>query len=248
MARIRYLKPDFFKDEDIAELPHQLRLFYAGLWCQADRAGRLEDRPQRLKVEIFPYERFDVEKALSILAQPKKNSQKPFLVRYEVSGERFIQILQWSKHQKPHHTERDSEIPGYNNAQLTVKPTLETVRNGDGEGDGKGNGDGLYVDFEKSTLTLWNSFCDKHPSLSKVQSIPGTRKSHLKKRFEQATFRAFETVLASIEEQPFLLNGNPDSKDHKNWKVSFDWLICNDTNHVKVLEKKYKDKTSKWGL
>ena len=40
MARIRYLKPDFFKDEDIKELSFEARLFYQGLWVQADREGR----------------------------------------------------------------------------------------------------------------------------------------------------------------------------------------------------------------
>lgn len=107
----------------------------------------------------------------------------------------------------------------------------------------------IYVDFEKSTLTLWNSFCDKHPNLKKLQSITETRRTHLKTRFEQETFRAFDKILSAIEEQPFLLNGNSDSKDHKNWRVNFDWLISNDTNHVKVLEKQYLDKKSnKWGF
>lgn len=111
MARIRYLKPDFFKDEDIAELPHQTRLFFAGLWNYADKAGRLEDRPKRLKVEIFPYEKADTEKMLQLLAKSKPNSQRPFITRYQVDGNNYIQILSWNKHQKPHHTEPDSAIP-----------------------------------------------------------------------------------------------------------------------------------------
>ena len=61
MPRIRYLKPCFFKDEDIASLPHQTRLLYQGLWVLADKEGRLEDRPKRIKAEIFPYEEIDIE-------------------------------------------------------------------------------------------------------------------------------------------------------------------------------------------
>src|SRR3990167_9760334 len=144
MARIRYLKPDFFKDEDVAKLPHSLRLFYAGLWCQADRVGRLEDRPKRLKIEIFPYEKFDTEKALKQLSEIKKSTNRSFILRYVSNGERYIQILSWSKHQKPHNTERDSEIPAPTkeqlNAYLTVKEPLDTIRNGDGEGNEKGRG------------------------------------------------------------------------------------------------------------
>ncbi len=111
MARIRYLKPDFFTDEDLAELSFQTRLTFAGLWCHADKAGRLEDRPKFLKAMIFPYDSVDMEKQLATLSQGKHGNGVPFIQRYEVDGVRFIQIVTWEKHQKPHHTEAESKIP-----------------------------------------------------------------------------------------------------------------------------------------
>ena len=151
MARIRYLKPDFFKDEHIKDLPYEARLFYQGLWVQADKEGRGEDRPVRLKTEIMPYDGINPEKLMEMLAHPKKDSKRPYIVRYEVGGEKYYQILHWHKHQKPHHTERDSEIPPPPkeafNRYLTVKEPLLNSKellqvHGDGDGDGKGNGDG----------------------------------------------------------------------------------------------------------
>lgn len=122
MARIRYIKPDFWKDEDIAELPYQVRLFYIGLWNFADKAGRLEDRPKWLKVEIFPYEKADIEKMLKLLIKPKSNSKRPFIQRYESNGKRYIQIVAWPEHQKPHHQEQESKIlPA---PPLTIMETL----------------------------------------------------------------------------------------------------------------------------
>ena len=44
MARARLLKPGFFTNEDLCELPAFGRLLFAGLWTIADREGRLEDR------------------------------------------------------------------------------------------------------------------------------------------------------------------------------------------------------------
>jgi len=105
MARIRYLKPDFFLDEDIAELPHGHRIAFQGLWCYADREGRLEDKPKKLKALIFPYEPADFEKILNDL------TKKPFIIRYLSCGKPYIQIVNFKKHQKPHHTEKPSEIP-----------------------------------------------------------------------------------------------------------------------------------------
>ena len=147
MARIRYLKPDFFKDEDIKELPYEARLFFAGLWCFSDREGRGEDRPERLKVEIFPYDDVDIEAMMALLAKPKKHSKKPFINRYVTDNNRYYEILEWDKHQKPHHTERHSVIP--NNGYLTVKEPLVNSNLQDAplynKGNGEGNGEGKVV-------------------------------------------------------------------------------------------------------
>lgn len=120
------MKPDFFLDEDLAELPLWVRVLYEGLWCHADKEGRLEDRPQKLKAVIFPYDKYNVEDGLAKLSLPKVHSPKhsPFIIRYEIEGERYIQILSWASHQSPHHTEKDSDIPAFN-GELTVTDTLD---------------------------------------------------------------------------------------------------------------------------
>lgn len=110
MARIRYLKPEFFTDEELAKYPPETRLTYAGLWCYADKSGRLEDRPKFLKAMIFPYDDIDIEGHLNLLCQHKSNG-RPFIVRYHHEHLSLIQILNWDKHQKPHHTEKESLFP-----------------------------------------------------------------------------------------------------------------------------------------
>lgn len=126
MPRIRYLKPEFFSDEDLAELPFQARLTFAGLWCYADKAGRLEDRPKFLKAMIFPYDNVDMEKQLAALNNGKHENGTPFIQRYEANGTKLIQIVKWDKHQKPHHTEKESVFP-------PAPPLLKDKENGDGE-------------------------------------------------------------------------------------------------------------------
>ncbi len=112
--RARNIKPDFFLDEELVALPFETRLLFAGLWCCADKAGRLEDRPVRIRAMVFPYEKLDVDKMLTALA---KSGQ---IIRYTVNGGKFIQIKAFTKHQSPHHTEKDSIIPECN-GDLTVK-------------------------------------------------------------------------------------------------------------------------------
>jgi hypothetical protein len=126
MARIRYLKPDFFLDEDLSEQPFENRLGYQGLWCYADREGRLEDSPKRLKAQIFPYDDIDMEKVL------KELSKKPFIKRYLVDGRKYLQIINFNKHQKPHHTEQNSIIPPCSNGDKPLDNGSATVQTQEG--------------------------------------------------------------------------------------------------------------------
>jgi hypothetical protein len=105
MARARNIKPGFFTNDQLAELPALTRLFFAGLWTVCDRAGRVEDRPKKLKAEVMPYDSMDAEQALDDLCKAG------FIARYEAEGVRVIQVLTWDKHQNPHIKEAASTLP-----------------------------------------------------------------------------------------------------------------------------------------
>jgi hypothetical protein len=106
MARARTLKPGFFKNDKLAELPIPVRVLFAGLWTLADRSGRLEDRPKRIAAEIFPYDpEMDVDSMLNVLDKAE------FIFRYILNESSYIQIPKWFSHQKPHPHEQDSTIP-----------------------------------------------------------------------------------------------------------------------------------------
>ena len=52
MSRSRNIKPGFFKNELLVQLPFEQRLLFIGLWTVADRATRIGG--QRSKWELFP--------------------------------------------------------------------------------------------------------------------------------------------------------------------------------------------------
>jgi len=148
MARIRSIKPEFFKDEKVADLDPEIRLLFIGLWTLADRNGILEDRPRWIRAELFPYHaEFDVDAALHALARAR------MCVRYKADdGTPLIHITKFSEHQRPNSREPESKRP------LPTKEALEPVACADarqgtsahahaqeeGEGNGgkagKGNG------------------------------------------------------------------------------------------------------------
>ena len=109
MARARNIKPAIMVNEDLASLPPLTRLLFIYLWMLADREGRLEDRPNRIAVQALPYDRSaDVEAMLDTLCN------EGFIQRYEAAGVKVIHIVSFPKHQTPHGTEKDSDLPDQN--------------------------------------------------------------------------------------------------------------------------------------
>ncbi len=110
--RARNIKPGFFSNDLLAECHPLARILFAGLWCMADRSGRLEDRPQRIRAELLPYDNCDVDGLLGELASKKDDDGYPgFIVRYQAEGKHYIQVLHFLEHQNPHVKEKASTIP-----------------------------------------------------------------------------------------------------------------------------------------
>lgn len=81
------------------------RILFAGLWCIADREGRLPDRPIRIKAEVLPYDNCNIDELLNQL------HEAGFIMRYQICDGKFIQVINFVKHQNPHHKEVPSVIP-----------------------------------------------------------------------------------------------------------------------------------------
>jgi len=105
MARARNIKPAFFENEQLAQCSSWARLCFIGLWCLADREGRLEYRPTRIKMQLFPGDSIDVEPLLEELRI------HGFILRYQAAGLDLVQVIAFLKHQHPHFKESPSVLP-----------------------------------------------------------------------------------------------------------------------------------------
>jgi hypothetical protein len=241
MARIRSIKPEFFDDEDLCAFGPWHRLCFAGLWTQADKAGRIEDRPRRLKTRIFPYDDLDFESLLKDLAT------SGFIVRYVVEGKHYICIPEdsWDEHQRPRKDEHESSFPSVSCAEDTylslnsdVSVTTECLGSrkvgsrkvGGEEGAAaptvaaRGRADDLQE--------IWNTATT--PPIPRCRELTPARRQKIAARLRERPVESWADVIARIEASPFCRG-----KNDRNWKASFDWLIDNADNAVKVLEGKY---------
>lgn len=130
MARIRTIKPDFWKNETLGEMPSDAQLLFIGLWNLADRRGFIEDRPKRIKAELFPYRQMNVDKYLDMLTNG-------FIRRINIDGVPYIHVINFTKHQVCNIREPESTVPEqYWNYTDTV-PESQEGKGREEEGKGK---------------------------------------------------------------------------------------------------------------
>lgn len=105
MARSRNIKPGFFLNEHLVELAFEYRLLFAGLWTLVDREGRMEYRPKKIKMAVFPADNVDVEAGLNEL------NNCNLIKIYENKKNKYIQVVNFNKHQNPHVNEKSTNMP-----------------------------------------------------------------------------------------------------------------------------------------
>lgn len=137
MARARNIKPGFFLNTELAEIPPIGRLAFIGMWTIADYKGCIECNFKKMKAQVLPYDDCDLEEITNYL------EQYGFIRYYSVQGKRYIKIHNFELHQNPHKNEREagSKIPDIdeedekqpnNNNLKEAGTSTEQVRNQDG--------------------------------------------------------------------------------------------------------------------
>jgi hypothetical protein len=101
VSRTRGIGPDFWRDEDMMELPHWMRLFYVGTWVEAQCFGGFQDNPKGLWRALLagdtipdggsyrPATWTDARAALDTLIEREK------LVPYSSDGKHYLWIRSW---------------------------------------------------------------------------------------------------------------------------------------------------------
>jgi hypothetical protein len=98
MARIRSIKPEFWTDEKIVQLPFEARLLFIGMWNFADDHGLLYDEPERIRLQVLPGDHIDSADLVDLLVAAD------LVERYEAQdGRRFLAIKRFAEHQKVDH-------------------------------------------------------------------------------------------------------------------------------------------------
>lgn len=100
MARIRSIKPDFWKSEAIAVHTFRGRLTFIGLWTYVDDNGVGLDNPKLVAAELFALEDDPREALANVREDLARLHAAGRIRRYTVDGKAYLAIVNWSEHQK----------------------------------------------------------------------------------------------------------------------------------------------------
>lgn len=88
-------------------------------------------------------------------------------------------------------------------------------------------------EFIEPYVDTWNLFATIY-KLSEIESVSDSRKKKFATRLSDSGFD-FLRVLEKIKTSPHLKGDN-----QRGWKVTFDWIIENDKNYLKIIEGQYE--------
>lgn len=229
--RSRNIKPGFFKNEILAECSPLSRILFTGLWCMADRKGRLEYRPKRIKAEILPYDNSNIDKLLSELLE------RGFINIYSINNEKYIEIIKFVLHQNPNIKECESTIPApcehsaCTEEELLIPDSLLPLT------------DSLLPLTPKSKKEYSTEFLSFYEAYPNKKEKPAAFKAWLKMN---GTRPALEVILLAIQKQVDWrkrANGcfRPEWKHPATWLSKGCW---DDELQEDVVDWKKSDKTS----
>jgi hypothetical protein len=99
MARIRTIKPEFFRNEKLQDLHNahpelQIMMLYIGLWTLCDNQGVFEWKPRSIKLDILPFVDYDIAESLELLMH------NGFIIKFQHEEKLYGYVPNFLKHQR----------------------------------------------------------------------------------------------------------------------------------------------------
>lgn len=181
--RIRTIKPEFWRSDDITKLSREDRLLFIGLWSYVDDNGVGVDDYRQIAADLFALED-DQQEVREFVREGLATLSRALLVtRYEINGKHYIFITSWDQHQrvdrpnkaryprppadwKPPTSKNGSSPDHFANGSRETRDTFATVSPpGTGEQGNRGTGDNPSIprSARATDADRFGEFYDAYP-------------------------------------------------------------------------------------
>jgi hypothetical protein len=253
VARIRTIKPEFWKHEDLSALPEPTHMLAAALLNHADDEGYFNANPGLVKSECCPLREPSVSIQDSLISLVKIG----YLALYKgTDGKRYGKVVTFDDHQrvnrptaskiKPLCTVIEDSLNGH--AYLTEPSPPEGRKEGKGKEQGKEGKEDDPTDHSSAAKaadcpheTIIDLYHELLPACPKIKVWNGSRAQHLKTRWREDSKRQsldyWRRLFSHIGRSDFLM-GRVSDRDRRPFLVSLDWIVKPE-NFAKIIEGKY---------
>jgi hypothetical protein len=252
---------DWTDSEKVNDLSVHSERFFVRLIMKVDDYGCFSADARLLKANLFPLLLDSIREA-DLLRWMAECQKAGLIVLYESKGKKYLQINDFkqrldrarAKHPLPSVNDLREVVNEFREVVNDFPPETETETETEGANALVGQGPPVVSLSEKDMydavgndmnsiaafifknrpaladpyIDLWNLFAAKHKRPA-IKNMPDGRKRKLSVRLNEKAFD-FVGVLKKARGSDFLMGGN---------FFSFDWIIENGTNYLKVLEGNY---------
>lgn len=140
--RIRSIKPEFWRSDDIAILSIEDRLLFIGLWSYVDDNGVGLDNLAMIAADLFAADLLDDarETFARVSRGLQKLSEAGRIVRYSLAGKDYLFVVNWDRHQRIDKPNK-ARFPLPTSDNASIRDTLATSSRDSRETPAPGTGE-----------------------------------------------------------------------------------------------------------
>ncbi len=257
MARIRTIKPEFWRNEALASISAEACLLAVGLLNHCDDEGYFNPNPKLVQSDIFPLRELSATTTVLL----RELSDIGYITLFQGSDSKLYGLIpNFVKHQvinkkNPSKIKGLCELP-YNYGSDTV--VLPTGKEGKGMGNGKelehicppnGEPEPKIPDCDHQKVK--DLYHQHLPTLRKVEVWNAARQGYLRQRWREVATELAQTKQIDVNDvlawwadffkhiaQSKFLTGRVNSKDGRAFAADLEWIL-KPSNFAKIIEGKY---------
>ena len=238
----RVIREGILTSERINRLTTGAELAYRRLLSVIDDYGRYFAHPALLRAACFPMKLKDVSEK-DVEKWIIEMRDEDLLVTYEVEGTSYLEVHNFGQHKRAMKSkfpgqEKQTQCDCTSNEQREARGACACAGEKRGERrEAQESADAAPPPPVEAIVQAYREICVP-AGLPDIRGMNEDRKRKTKLRTREETFRtSYPAIFKAMAESDFMRGQND-----RGWVASFDWIIHNGENYLKVLEGKYANR------